>query len=351
MALPIRQGATHKVVIGPVAAVGDGFTPVTSLSLSTADEAEAILHDNGTVVDISGYTFAAITGADGYYHLTLQSGISGTVGHLTIAINDDSLCLPVKGDFVVLEEAVYDAMYAASAPGYASQSSVDSVLSKLLKYFQLLLRKDAAIATDNATEVTAINADGGSGAGAFANTTDSAEALRDRGDAAWGTATGFSTLDADGVRTALGFATANADTQLAAIKSDTAATLTDTNELQNDLTDGGRLDLILDGIDTNVDDIETAVNALENVSEAEVNAQVVDALATDTYSEIGQGSPAATTSLSVMIRYIYKFMRNLKTQTADTWSLFNDAGNTVDQKATVSDDGTTATIGKVVSGP
>ncbi len=115
--LIIRQNATHKVVIGPCVAVGDGFTPVTTLSLSTADEAEAILHDNGTVVSISAYTFAAITTADGYYHLTLQSGISGTVGHMTVVINDDSLCLPIRADFTVMEEAAYDAMYKSGAEG------------------------------------------------------------------------------------------------------------------------------------------------------------------------------------------------------------------------------------------
>lgn len=117
MALPIRQGATHKIVLGPAVAVGDGFTPITTLDVSTSDEAEAILHDNGTVVDISGYTWAAITTADGYYHLTLQSGISGTVGHLTVVVNDDSLCLPVKGDFVVLDTVAYDALYKDGATG------------------------------------------------------------------------------------------------------------------------------------------------------------------------------------------------------------------------------------------
>lgn len=123
--LYIRQNATHKVVIGPVVAVGDGFTPVTTLSLASADEKCAILHDNGTVVSISAYTFAAITSADGYYHLTLQSGISGTVGHVTIVINDDSLCLPVKADFTVVEEAVYDMLFAASAIGYVANQPVD----------------------------------------------------------------------------------------------------------------------------------------------------------------------------------------------------------------------------------
>lgn len=57
--------------------------------------------------------------------------------------------------------------------------------SKLLKYTQLLARKDAAIATDNAAELAEINADGGSGAGAFDNTSDAQEGIRDRGDAAW----------------------------------------------------------------------------------------------------------------------------------------------------------------------
>jgi len=122
----IRQGATHKVVIGPVVAVTDGFTPITTLSVSTADEAEVILHDNATVVSISGYTFAAITTADGYYHLTLQSGISGTVGHMTVVINDDSLCLPVKADFTIIEEAAYDAVYAAAAPGYVVDQPVNT---------------------------------------------------------------------------------------------------------------------------------------------------------------------------------------------------------------------------------
>ncbi len=60
---------------------------------------------------------------------------------------------------------------AATAPGL-----VTSLATKVLKYFQLLFRKDAAIATDNATEVSEINADEGAGAGAYDNTTDSQEA-------------------------------------------------------------------------------------------------------------------------------------------------------------------------------
>lgn len=123
----IRQGATHKVVLGPFVDATDGFTPEVGITLSGADEAEVILHDNGTVVDISGYTWAAITTADGYYQLTLQSGISGTVGHMTVLVNDDNVCRPVKAEFTVLEEAVYDRDYKTSATGLDEATIADAV--------------------------------------------------------------------------------------------------------------------------------------------------------------------------------------------------------------------------------
>jgi hypothetical protein len=53
----------------------------------------------------------------------------------------------------------------------------------------------------------------------FSSVTDSLEAIRNRGDSAWLTATGFNTatpLDAAGTRAALGLATANMDVQFAA---------------------------------------------------------------------------------------------------------------------------------------
>lgn len=128
----LRQGATHKVPIGPAVAVGDGFTPVTTLALTTADEAEALVHDSSTVVDISAYTFAAVTTADGYYVLTLQSGISGTVGHMTVIVNDDSLILPIRAEFTVLEEAVYDAMFAASATGVPAAGALEATAQSIL---------------------------------------------------------------------------------------------------------------------------------------------------------------------------------------------------------------------------
>ena len=94
-----------------------------------------------------------------------------------------------------------------------------------------------------------------------------------------------------------------------------------------------------------------SIAALNNLSASQVNAEVVDALNVDTYAEPGQGAPAATVSLAAKIGYLYKAWRNKKTQTAVTRSLYNDAGDTVDQKATDSDDGTTFTKGELGTGP
>ena len=114
----------------------------------------------------------------------------------------------------------------------AADTTTD-IPTKLLKYVQLLSRSDAAITTDNATELTAINTDGGSGVGDFSNQTEAIEAIRDRGDAAW---------VSDGTAPTVGEIRAEmegAGYKLALIEADT-------NELQVDWANGGRLDLILD---------------------------------------------------------------------------------------------------------
>lgn len=120
----IKADTSTKVVIGPVVAVGDGFTPVTTLSLSTADEAEILKHDAAAVTDISAATFAAITSADGYYNLTITASLSDTEGRLTVVINDDSLCLPVRQDFMVVNANVFDSFFAAATTDYLQVDTI-----------------------------------------------------------------------------------------------------------------------------------------------------------------------------------------------------------------------------------
>lgn len=98
--------------------------------------------------------------------------------------------------------------------------------------------------------------------------------------------TGFNDLDAAGVRGAVGLASANLDTQIATLATganlatvagyldtEIAAILADTNELQTDWADGGRLDLILDAraSQASVDTIDGIVDSIL-VDTAEIGA-------------------------------------------------------------------------------
>ena len=93
------------------------------------------------------------------------------------------------------------------------------------------------------------------------------------------------------------------------------------------------------------------ISALNDLSAAQVNAEMVDVIATDTYAEPGQEAPAATNTLATKIGYLFKAFRNRIVQNATTLEIYNDAGDTVDQKATVSDDGTDYTRGEIGTGP
>ena len=99
--------------------------------------------------------------------------------------------------------------------------------------------------------------------------------------------------------------------------------LADTNEIQQDLADGGRLDVILDAI----------------------YGQLLNAVA-----EPGQGAPASTATRGQKIDYLYKWARNKTTQTSTHRNHYDDTGNTIDHKASVSDDGSTFTRGEIETG-
>jgi hypothetical protein len=57
--------------------------------------------------------------------------------------------------------------------------TLDGLEGQILSYLQLLARKDAAIKTDLAVELAALNANLGTGGGTYDNLTDSQEAIRD----------------------------------------------------------------------------------------------------------------------------------------------------------------------------
>lgn len=95
--------------------------------------------------------------------------------------------------------------------------------------------------------------------------------------------------------------------------------------------------------------IDAAVST--RATPAQVNAEVLDVMTIDTFAEPGQGSPPASATVIAKVGYLYKAWRNRHAQTATEYRLYNDDAVTVDQKATVSDDGSTTSVGEVTTGP
>jgi hypothetical protein len=150
---------------------------------------------NGALTDKAGFSLSA-TGADLILHgATFMVALATAVWELgTRVLTAGTNIVLAKGTGVTgfNDIAAGAQMDLVNAPNGTAITAINSgVLSKLLKYVQLLARKDVAIATDNATELTAINASGGTGVGTFDNTTDSEQGIRD--NTAWNTATGFAT--------------------------------------------------------------------------------------------------------------------------------------------------------------
>lgn len=88
-----------------------------------------------------------------------------------------------------------------------------------------------------------------------------------------------------------------------------------------------------------------------DVSPAEVNAEMVDVMEVDTITLPGQVALPVTPTRTFALAYLYKFFRNRLTQNATENKLYADDETTVDQKAAVSDDTVTIDRGEMGSGP
>jgi hypothetical protein len=78
---------------------------------------------------------------------------------------------------------------------------------------------------------------------------------------------------------------------------------------------------------------------------AQVNAEVLDVVVTDTFAEPAT-VPAATSSIKDMLHWLFTKTRNKSTQTATTQTVRNDGDTSTIATAAVSDDTVTFTKGK-----
>lgn len=323
----LKQSTSVDVRLGPFVDATDGVTPETGVTLGAADQAEALKHDGAATVDISSNTWAAVTGCDGWYDLTLTTTDTNTLGQLTIVVQDSSVCLPVFKDFMVVPANTYDSLVggtdylqtdAVQVEGVDATDQINAACDASMVTYGLDHLVSAAVTGTDVADNSVIAKMVASGATAdwdtFVNTTDSLQAARDK---------------------------------LTDIETDTAeigaagAGLTAINLPDQTMNITGNITGNLSG----------SIGSLGATAKSDVNAEVVDALATDTYAEPGQEAPAATNTLAAKIGYIFKFMRNKIETTSTQISVYDDAGTTVDQKSTISDSAGTFTRGEFGSGP
>lgn len=115
--IPVRQSTALELSIGPIldadgVAVTDGVVGDFKIKKTTGNF--AALNGSATLTHVSA----------GTYDLVLTTSDTDTVGLCSIAIDDTTnACAPVY--LQVMEEAVYDMLYAASATGYIANQPVD----------------------------------------------------------------------------------------------------------------------------------------------------------------------------------------------------------------------------------
>lgn len=125
MTLFLRQSTSVDIRVGPFVDATDAVTPETGITLGAADQAEVLKADGAATVTMGG-AFGAITGADGWYDYTVATGDVDTVGEVEFVVQDSSVCLPVYVRAMVVEEAVFDNLYAASAVGPLTAAQVQT---------------------------------------------------------------------------------------------------------------------------------------------------------------------------------------------------------------------------------
>lgn len=184
----------------------------------------------------------------------------------------------------------------------------------------------------------------------YDQTTDALEALRDRGDAAWITATGFSTHSAADVwaaatRTLTSISDSAGVTTLltritAALEVYTAANIRSAVGLAS-----ANMDTQLDALPTNAelttalagadDAVLAAIAALNNLSAAQVNAEVVDALVTDVLAD-SIATDGSRPTIAQALLLIYRFLLE-RSVSGTTMTVKKEDGSTTSATFTIND--------------
>lgn len=111
--IPLRQNTAVNVKIGPFVDATDFITAETGLTISQSD---VVLSKNYSSFNQKNESTACTHSSSGYYICPLDATDTNTVGHLVLAVFEAG-AMPVREDYYVFTEEVYDAYYASDAYG------------------------------------------------------------------------------------------------------------------------------------------------------------------------------------------------------------------------------------------
>jgi hypothetical protein len=185
VALVNAAGTDRSLLItSGIASVATGRYRLTvTVATDTVNESLK-LTASGTVSGEARYAVISPQVVD-YDNATQVAAILTRLGTPSVSVSADIAAVSTKLGTPAGASVSADIASIKTDTGTTIPGLFTTLTTKMRKFFQLTLRKDASIATDNATELTELNASGGSGPGAYSNITDAQEAIRDRGDSAW----------------------------------------------------------------------------------------------------------------------------------------------------------------------
>ena len=121
----LKQSTAYTFRLGPFVDDTDGKTAETGLTIE--DSHVRVSKNGGNFIDKAETSNSAHDEA-GFYVVVFNTTDTNTVGELQIACHISG-ALPVFKTFYVVEEAVYDALFAASATGAFTGVSVNALTS------------------------------------------------------------------------------------------------------------------------------------------------------------------------------------------------------------------------------
>ena len=115
----LKQSTAVDVLIGPFLDLTDGVTeePGESPSVLLSKVGQALAAKNDATTPVHD--------ASGYHNCELDATDTDTVGTLTLVVANTAGARGVRHDYMIVEEAIYDALYGASATGFDSNGRVD----------------------------------------------------------------------------------------------------------------------------------------------------------------------------------------------------------------------------------